>query len=195
MSISVWLWAHLQTGLLLVAGLCLLPAHVRSSRGLKALAAILGLGAPLLPLHAVDLAGLVYAHAGALCVPGLALLATFSAGRLGNPGLVPADQRSAWKWGLMVLALALYPMALGLGDFDPYGLGFSGPTLPLALCMAALWAWFGGYRHTAILLLAVLWSWLLGLGESVNLWDYLLDVWSVLAVSAIQAQKLWRWRR
>jgi len=36
------------------------------------------------------------------------------------------------------------------------------------------------YWAVALLLLVVLWAWLLGLGESQNLWDYLIDPWLVL---------------
>ena len=84
--------------------------------------------------------------------------------------------------GAALTGLLLYPMALGLGPFDPYSLGFSGlgfsaPWLPLLLAAAATAAWWRGLRATAVVLLAVFWGWLLGVGESQNLWNYLLDAW------------------
>ncbi len=190
MSASIWLWAHLQASLLLAAALCLLP--IQSGRGRTMGAIATGLLLPLLPLDGVDLAGMLYGHVGALSLTGLALLAVFSVRRFGGPDLLPPAQRSGWQRGLILLALPLYLMALGYGAFDPYGMGFKGPLLPLALGVTALLLWFTGKRPSSLLLLAVLWCWLLGLGESDNLWDYLLDLWTVLAALLIQVRHLWR---
>ncbi len=79
--------------------------------------------------------------------------------------------------GAATIGVLLYPTALGLGPFDPYAMGFANPLLPLLLSTAAAVVWWRGQRATAVVLLAVLGSWLLALGESQNLWDYLLDAW------------------
>ncbi len=194
MSASIWLWAHLQASLLLTAALCLLPLRPGRSRTMGIVAA--GLLIPLLPLDGLDLAGHLYGHGGAISLPGLALLAAFTVPRFGGPDLLPPAQRRGWQRALILLALPLYSMALGYGPFDPYGMGFGGPLLPLALAVTAALLWFIGNRPSALLLLAVLWCWLLGLGESDNLWDYLLDLWTLLAALWIQAGYLWQhWRK
>ena len=73
------------------------------------------------------------------------------------------------------LGLVLYPAALGLGWFDPYALGF-GAWLPAAFlaCGAVCWP-FAGTRLIALWVMAALIAHGYGLGESDNLWDYLLD--------------------
>ncbi len=179
MSGTIWIWSHLQAGLLLSAGLSLLLGATGRGRT----AAVIAAGAlfPLLPIDGVDLAGRLYAHSGALSLTGLVLLAVFVTRRLGGPELLPLNQRRGWRFGIVVLGLLLYPMSLGLGEFDPYGLGFAGLPLPALLAATAVLLWFTGRRPGAMLLLAVLWCWLLGLGESDNLWDYLLDLWTFLA--------------
>jgi len=104
-------------------------------------------------------------------VTTLQLLALSLAGRPAAVGRAPAV-------ALALFGLAFYPLALGLGDFDPYRLGYPGwPALALvaALAAAALLAWQRG---------RALWLWLLavdlavygaGLPESGNLWDALFD--------------------
>ncbi len=186
MSVSVWLWAHLQSTLLLSALLCLAPLPPGRGRAVGIAAAALLI--PLLTLGGIDLAGRLYAHSGALSLPGMTLLAAFVTHRLGGPTLLPPAEREGWLRALPLLALLLYPPSLGLGGFDPYGLGFADPGLPVILVFAALLLWFSGRRASALLLSAILWGWLLGLGESDNLWDYLLDAWTALAALAIQAR-------
>ena len=70
--------------------------------------------------------------------------------------------------------LALYPMALGLGSFDPYEWGW--PLSPLFVGIGVLTAWliWRGNRFGFVLLLAA-GAFQLRLLESTNYWDYLLD--------------------
>ena len=70
--------------------------------------------------------------------------------------------------------LALYPMALGLGSFDPYEWGW--PLSPLFVVIGVLTAWWiwRGNRFGFVLLLAAA-AFQLRLLESTNYWDYLLD--------------------
>lgn len=104
-------------------------------------------------------------------VTTLQLLALSLAGRPAPIGRAPAA-------ALAIFGIAFYILALGLGDFDPYRLGFGGwpaATLVTMLGAAALLAWRRGQP---------LWLWLLavdlavfaaGLPESSNLWDVLFD--------------------
>jgi len=78
-------------------------------------------------------------------------------------------------------------MALGWGAFDPYALGFNGLWLPLAVSAVAVLLWFGPDRVAALVILAALWCWQLGVGESNNLYDYLIDAWTLIAVLSIQS--------
>lgn len=177
MSLSAALWAHLQGALLLLLPLCLLPDTLRKQPTLHIGAPPLLLAAVFLPLSEPPPSAYLYAYTGALSLPALALIAALAGRRLWSLRILPQRDRRVLLAGAAAAGVLLYPMALGLGPFDPYALGFAGPLLPLLLAVATAAAWWQGLRATALVLLVVLWSWLLGLGESQNLWDYLLDAW------------------
>ena len=78
-----------------------------------------------------------------------------------------------WIFG-MTAGLALYPMALGLGRFDPYGLGWSFSWLFVAVMIITFLLLFMKNRFAVVLIACVL-CYDLQLLESHNLWDYLVD--------------------
>lgn len=86
---------------------------------------------------------------------------------------------------LMLGAALLYPTALGLGDWDAYRLGWGAPGFFMSLSLLALSSFLIGWRRLPLLISAALMAWSLGLLESSNLWDYLIDPW--LACVAIAA--------
>jgi hypothetical protein len=101
-------------------------------------------------------------------VTTLQLLALSLAGRPAPIGRAPAA-------ALAIFGIAFYVLALGLGDFDPYRLGYAAWPVAAVLAAAALLAWRRGQP---------LWLWLLavdlaffaaGLPESSNFWDVLFD--------------------
>jgi len=83
-------------------------------------------------------------------------------------------------------ALALYPLALGVGAFDPYRLGYGDPLFVAALLLTALAAWFWKSSLIALCIAFATFAWSAGWYESDNLWDYLLDPFvSIYALTAI----------
>lgn len=85
---------------------------------------------------------------------------------------------------LVVLAAAwLYPMALGVGLFDPYRSGYGSLWLVGVLLLLALAACYKGRLLVAWCLALAVLAWSVGWHESDNLWDYLLD--PLLAVYAV----------
>ncbi|TXT23288.1 MAG: hypothetical protein FD134_2219 [Gallionellaceae bacterium] len=77
---------------------------------------------------------------------------------------------------LVVLAAAwLYPMALGVGLFDPYRAGYGSVWLVGALLLLALAACHRGRLLVASCIALPVLAWSVGWHESNNLWDYLLD--------------------
>ena len=84
---------------------------------------------------------------------------------------------------LFLAGLALYPMALGLGMFDPYALGYL-PWFALAVsAVAALTWWLPNNQLIAVWLTAALLAHYFRVGESDNLIDYLLDPISFILAS------------
>ena len=137
--------------------------------------AAVALGLALAPLGGLPLAGYVRGVTGDLSVTTLVLL---SVGFLG--GVEPKERRALSV--LVVLgALFLYPMALGLGSFDPYRLGFVPSGLLAALFVVAVLAWLRQFHVLLLCILVAVSSHALELMESWNLWDYLVDPWLVAA--------------
>lgn len=127
---------------------------------------------PIFPLaDGVSAAMALRALWGDPSVTTVQLLALSLAGRPAVIGRAPAA-------ALALFALAFYPLALGLGDFDPYRLGYAGwPALALvaALGVAALLAWKRGQPLWLWLLAVDLAAFAAGLHESSNFWDVLFD--------------------
>ena len=91
--------------------------------------------------------------------------------------------------GFALLAgIALYPMALGFGPFDPYCAGWHFSWLFVILFITTMILLMMGNRF-ALLLLATILAYDLHLLESNNLWDYLVDPILVLvSVAGLIAQ-------
>ncbi len=183
---------------LAIASACLLlPGISRLSR--VTLAMVLGVVAvvTLIPLGGLPLAAYTRAGVGDLSITSLLLLAGGVACRLRATS--PCRPPVALLGLIVGAAVVLYPMALGVGAFDPYRLGYGDPlflTGLLALTLAALWR-----RQPGLALgiaLAVV-AWAVGWYESANLWDYLVDpLVAIYAASALVARgirALFRGRR
>jgi hypothetical protein len=167
------------------AACLLLPGVSRLRRGRLAWTLIAVFVAMLIPFQGLPLAAYLRGAIGDLSIPSLLLLAgavrcalrdrtatgqsvTLSCGEGGEGGrLLPA---------LIVLAaLALYPMALGWGSFDPYRLGYGDPWFLSGLLIVALAAAFWEAPEVALVIALAVLAWSAGWYESTNLWDYLLD--------------------
>lgn len=73
------------------------------------------------------------------------------------------------------LALFLYPATLGLSYLDPYRLGFSPTPLLLAMAAVALWFWWRSNYLALTLVSGATLAFVLGIKDSANYWDYLID--------------------
>lgn len=96
---------------------------------------------------------------------------------------VPQRDNMAVMAAAAAAAVFLYPLALGWGDWDAYrpGWGSWGMLLVLlALCTACV---AKRLRLLPALVALALLGWSMGLMESANLWDYLIDPW--LAIYAL----------
>jgi drug/metabolite transporter (DMT)-like permease len=136
---------------------------------------------------------------GDLSLPTLALAAGAIFFRLtGRRAIEPRD-RNVLLWLVAGAALFLYPLALGWTPFDPYALGYGSAVFVTALLAVTLAAWHAGLKLPVLVVLAAGLAWLLGVYESRNLWDYLLDplaaVYALGALLAAGAGKLVSQRR
>lgn len=148
-----------------------------------------------IPLWGVSLAGVVRGITGDLSVTTLGLLALALARAWSGRALIGEANRQRTLLAIALAAVLFYPLALGLGMFDPYRLGYGDPWFMLLALALAVWA---SLRYSTLLAwciaLAVA-AWSIGWYESPNLWDYLFDPW--LAIYALAAQLrygLARWR-
>lgn len=115
-------------------------------------------------------------------VPLLALLSIGILQRGGIGSLFrPAEWRAAWIFGA-VAAILLYPSALGLcfRNFDSYSLGWPWSDWTASLLLfgvaaltAAIMVWRNNRFGWVLVLVAV--AFCLGIQESSNFWDYLID--------------------
>jgi hypothetical protein len=171
-----WLGLTAAAGAMLLA----LPGIRRAPRAAKLvlLAAVAGLG--LLPLHGLPLFGYVRALTGDLSVATVVLAITAILGGVGAAPRVDSADRNTLLAIVVVLAVVLYPMALGIGRLDPYRLGYGDPLFVAAVVLLALGAWWRRLDLVGVTLALAVLGWTVGWSESTNLWDYLIDVAVVL---------------
>lgn len=168
---------------LCAAGLRLFAGHPAQMR--RAGWAVLACFALLwLPAGAAHLPLLAYVR-GISSDPSVTLVAlaclVLGQRAFGLPALARRNQM-ALSGAVMAAAALLYPTALGWGNWDAYRLGWGSFGLLAVLFALSAVCWVNGLRLVPALVGLALLAWVVGLLESTNLWDYLIDPW--LAVGA-----------
>jgi hypothetical protein len=156
--------------------------------------------AALVPIGALPVAALLRGVVGDLSLTTLVLLLRGLARDI--RGGDPADPRTTLTLqGLLTVAgVVLYPLALGLGAWDPYRLGYGTPWFLATLLAVALTALVLGVPLVTFCTALGVLAWSLGAYESRNLWDYLIDplvfVWAAtsLLLRGARAPVRRRWR-
>ena len=168
------------------------------SRRTRAACAILVAILALVPLGDLPPAAYPRGVTGDLSVASVLLLLRFALGRHFGWSSVDAREKLALQVLIAAAAVALYPLALGIGPFDPYRPGFGSPWLVGVLSLAALAAWGARMPLVALCIALALLAWAFGWYESGNLWDYLLDpllsAWALGALALRGARRLLRAR-
>lgn len=94
------------------------------------------------------------------------------------------ESSNALKYSILVLGFIMYPFTLGLSMFDPYALGFSSdamyPAFVSLLSLFAFVSWYFRCWQLALVLALALLANGLGVYESNNIWNYLLDPIAVI---------------
>ncbi len=172
-----------------VLACALLPAALAACwpappRNRRVNAALVGIAA-LLPLPGGDSAAMwLHALLGtpSALLTGLALLTVL--------GHAPARLEKPVLLAFVLLAAEFYALALGLGQFDVYGIGYRGPLLVAALFPIGLWLWHSGRIAWLMLFAGALFAYAGGLYA--NLWDALFDP---LLVALALAMLVWPHRK
>ncbi|MFA5371846.1 MAG: hypothetical protein WC053_05180 [Sideroxydans sp.] len=141
----------------------------------------------MIPMFGLSLAGWLRGMVGDLSITSVLLLAGALYGRL-RPAAAPlwdARERGALLVFLSVMALLLYPFALGWGPLDPYRSGYGSIGLFVMLALLALWALRRGLGLLPLAIALAVTGWSFACYESTNFWDYLID--APLALYAIGA--------
>jgi len=166
-----------------------LPVASRLNHAKRMLFVLAVYAVVLLPIFGLSLAGFLRGMVGDLSMTSMLLLVAALVARMrllaGGDGVAwwSVRERFALFFFVSVLALLLYPFALGIGMLDPYRSGFGGIGLLVMLALLSLWSMRRGlYLLPLVCSLAVL-AWSMGWYESTNIWDYLIDV--PLAIYAI----------
>ncbi len=130
--------------------------------------------AVLIPVEGMPLGRWLHGIDGGLSIPFLASLFDRAVEAWRVSPLLDRPARAATGWFALACGLALYPAALGFGDFDPYVLGWTSPVVMLmAAAVAAALIWRGNRFGHVLLVAGLLWQ--LDVLESENAWDYLVD--------------------
>jgi hypothetical protein len=162
-----------------------LPGVARIPRSHLVLLACAIAGVALAPLGALPAAAYVRGAIGDLSITSLVLLALSISRPMFDRHRVDAQSGFELRILVALAAAGLYPLALGIGLFDPYRLGYGNPWFLGALLLVALAACFSQRLLPAICIALAVLAWSAGWYESNNLWDYLLD--PLLAIYAIGA--------
>lgn len=174
--------AHATVALLLflaLAGGALAAAHPLHGWRSRGVLLLVCLGATGVRIHGLTAAGWWSGVLPGLSIPTLALLVHAGLRVSGHAGWLRSHDLRDLGWFGVLAGLLLYPAAMGWGSWDPYAAGWSRSWVVLAagaLCVLALLQ----DRRLGVVLVAAAVAWRLGLLESQNYWDYLVDPLFVL---------------
>jgi len=168
------------------ASMLLLPGIGKLSRPRRALLLGAVFVLMLMPFGAMPPAAYVRGMTGDLSITTLVLLCCAML-RPWCDDVALRDKRRLALLGLIALtSIAFYPMALGVGTYDPYQLGYGNLPFVVALLLIVLAAWLRGYALITLCIALGTLAWAVGWYESDNLWDYLIDPFAAIyALAAI----------
>jgi hypothetical protein len=144
----------------------------------------------LLPITGMSLAAYLRGGIGDVSITTLLLLWSV----LAKPWLSCTTLNIKNRFALFALialaALALYLMALGIGAYDPYRLGYGNTPFVTTVLLIALAAWYWKIYWVTLCIACATLAWAMGWYESTNLWDYLLDPFVASYALAVITKKI-----
>lgn len=172
-----------SSAIALAVAITWLSGMARLGKTLRLLLTAAAVIAVLIPLGGLPLAAYLRGAIGDLSIPSLLLLLLGMASMLFGWRQPDVQSRMALQILIVLAAAGVYPLALGIGLFDPYRLGYGSSWFLAFLLLLALAAWFWRLYWVALSVALAVLAWGAGWYESANLWDYLLD--PLLAVYAL----------
>lgn len=153
----------------------LLGVFIKDKRKRLLVLVVLLLAGFTLPVFGLTVAQWLRSVAGDFSFYMLLIILNIIAFRLFQYNLLDVQTRRKLLLGVAWAGIIFYPLALGVGEFDPYRLGYSPLVLATLIVLLSIYCWFTSQRKLAVVLLLPLLAYNFQLLESTNLWDYLLD--------------------
>ncbi len=185
-------FAMLGIGLVLCAGFVRLlglgrAANLSTSNGVKWLALTVFVALCVPVVGALPVVAFVRGISSDLSITLVALCFWSLCHRSCGLAAISPREQTTVMLAVAGAALFMYPLALGWGSWDAYRLGWGNAWgMWLALLALCLLCWVKKWHALPALIALALLAWCLGLMESGNLWDYLLDPWlSVFALGFV----------
>lgn len=137
----------------------------------------------------------VVAYVRGICADLSITLIVFAAWHIGHHALgwrtTHQQERTTVMSAIAAAALFLYPASLGWGNWDAYPSGWGSWGMLLVLLVLCTVCLFRGQRVLPLMVALALLAWSMGLMESRNLWDYLIDPWlSIFALGFVFIKSL-----
>lgn len=135
---------------------------------------LFGAAAVLIPFQGIPIGRFLHGLTFGFSLPSFALiLHVIGSAHIGRPLFSKSTHITMCVVGT-VFGATLYPTALGLGTFDIYALGWTSDKLTMFLIFfTAVLIWTNNTFGYVLILSAAAWQ--IGLLESTNIWDYLVD--------------------
>lgn len=149
--------------------------------------------AALVQIDGVSAVNLALAFPGSLSAATLVLCGHLLLGAM--RGSLRSLPSTTFLIGVVVAGLLLYPMAAGLGPFDPYDLGYRGLAVPILMAVVAAAGWRYDARDVSIWIAGAALLFMAGGLTSGNLWDYLIDPIAFVAAVLLLSARIWARRR
>ncbi|KFE55110.1 hypothetical protein [Pseudomonas syringae] len=189
--INLW-QAHVSFAML---AFLLLPAFGLPRWPRVALLGVL-LAASFLPVGGLSLAAHLRSYIDDLALTTLVFMAWGCLRRLNILGPAPQDKTSVLVT-FAVLALALYPATLGLSDLDPYRFGYSPRPMLIGIALLTIGLFYQRNGLGVAMLAGATLAFMLGIKQSQNYWDYLIDpplgLYCCVALLIAAARRLITW--
>ena len=140
-----------------------------------------------LPAYELSIAVVVWSVVSDLSIASFLLVSYYIVRLLFGDNRIAPYQLPSLALVIVVLSLIYYPLVLGLGTIDVYSWGINSPVLIAVVGVLSLGLSCSRYTLMALWGGLALVAWTIDLGDSVNLFDYLIDpvacIWSLFIIA------------